>query len=170
MASNEIDMSALAGAAGMGAVAGLRAMSAPALLSQAVRTGSIELADGPCAFLGTPEGANLATGLAALEMVGDKISSAPDRTSAFPLASRAVSGAIVGAAVCCARKKEWGAGALVGALAAVGAAYAGLALRRVLTKNLGLPNVLAGLVEDAIVVGCSVAILRREADARPFEA
>jgi uncharacterized membrane protein len=162
----ELDLDALAGAAGIGAVAGLRSMSAPALVAQAARTGSLDLTTGPLAFLGTQPAADIVTGLALAELVVDKLPSTPDRIAPFPLAARAVSGAVVGAAVCSARRKDPGPGALVGALAAIGAAFVGFALRRALTRDAKVPDLLAALVEDALTVGIAVAVLRSEADAR----
>jgi uncharacterized membrane protein len=163
----ELDLNALAGAAGIGAVAGLRSMTAPALVSQAARTGSIELTTGPVAFLGRQKTADIMTGIAVAELVADKLPSTPDRIEPFPLAARAISGAIVGAAVYSARRKDPGPGALVGALAAIGAAFLGFALRRKLTRDVKVAGFLVGLVEDALAVGIAVVVLRSEADARP---
>jgi uncharacterized membrane protein len=157
---DDLDLSALAGAAGMGAVAGLRSMMAPALLAQAARTGSIELKNGQCAFLGTQKAADIATGLAVAELVVDKLPSTPARTAPFGLAGRAVSGAIVGAAVCSARRKNPGPGAVVGALAAIGAAFIGYTFRK------KFPGLVPAVLEDAATVGLAVAVLRCEADAR----
>ncbi len=165
----ELDLNALAGAAGIGAVAGLRSMTAPALVSQAARTGSIDLTTGPVAFLGTQKAADIVTGIAVAELVADKLPSTPDRIEPFPLAARAISGAIVGAAVCSARRKDPGPGALVGALAAIGAAFLGFALRRTLTRDAKIPGFLVALAEDAAAVAIAVAVLRSEAEARPLE-
>jgi uncharacterized membrane protein len=118
------------------------------------------------AFLGTQKAADIMTGLALAELVVDKLPSTPDRIAPFPLAARAVSGAVVGAAVCSARGKDPGPGAVVGALAAIGAAFVGFALRRALTRDAKVPGLLAALVEDALTVGIAVAVLRSEADAR----
>jgi uncharacterized membrane protein len=167
MMDGELDLNALAGAAGIGAVAGLRSMTAPALVSQAARTGSIDLSTGPAAFLGTQRAADIATGLALAELVADKLPSTPDRIAPFPLAARAISGAVVGAAVCSARRKDPGPGALVGALAAIGAAFLGFALRRTLTRDAKVSGFLVAALEDAAAVGLAVAVLRCEADARP---
>ena len=104
----------LTGAAALGAVAGLRSMMAPALLSQAARTGSIALEGTQFEFLSTQRAADIATGAAVLELVGDKLPFTPDRTSPLPLIARAASGAMVGAALCAARNKDLLPGALVG--------------------------------------------------------
>jgi len=163
---DELDLEALAGAAGIGAVAGLRSMAAPALVSQAARTGSIDLSSGPFAFLGTQQAADIATGIALAELIADKLPGTPDRIAPVSLAARAVSGAMVGAAVYSARKRDPGPGALVGALAAVGAAFLGYALRRTLTRDAKIPGFLIALAEDAVAIGIAVTVLRCEADAR----
>jgi uncharacterized membrane protein len=161
--TDDLDLEALAGAAGIGAVAGLRSLTAPAMLSQAARTGSIDLAGGPCAFLGTQQTADIATGLALAELVADKLPATPNRIAPLPLAARAVSGAIVGAAVYSARKRPPGPGIVAGALAAIGAAFLGYSFRK------KFPGFFPALLEDAATVAIAVAVLRKEAEARVIE-
>ncbi len=163
MNSDEFSPSALVGAAGIGVVAGLRSMMAPALLSQAARTGSIELSGTPFEFLSAQRSADITTGAAVLELVADKLPFTPDRTAVGPLLARAVSGGLAGAALSAARKKDWIPGAAVGALAAVAGAFAGYFLRRSLTKNGSAPSLLIALAEDTIAVGLGVLTLRNEA-------
>ena len=153
----------LTGAAALGAVAGLRSMMAPALLSQAARTGSIGLEGTQFEFLSTQRAADIATGAAVLELVADKLPFTPDRTSAVPLIARAASGALVGAALCAARKKDLLSGALVGSVAAVAAAFAGYLIRKKLTENADLPDLLVALAEDAVAMGAGTVALRHEA-------
>ncbi len=162
MNSDEISLDALTGAAGIGAVAGLRSMMAPALLSQAAHTGSIDLSGTPFEFLSKQRNADIATAAAVLELVADKLPFTPNRTSVGPLLARAVSGGFAGAALSAARKKDWIPGAAVGALSAVAAAFAGYLLRRALTTN-GAPDVLIALAEDAATVSLGVVTLRNEA-------
>lgn len=156
-------MNTLTGAAAIGAVAGLRSMMAPALLSQAARTGSIDLEGTPFEFLSTQRAADIATGAAVLELVGDKLPFTPNRTTPVPLIARAASGAMAGAAVCAAHKEDWVPGALVGAAAAVAAAFAGYLIRRSLTQSGETPDLLVALAEDAIAIGVGVVALRYEA-------
>jgi len=167
MNSDEFDPSALVGAVGIGAVAGLRSLMAPALVSQAARTGSIDLEGTPFEFLSTQRAADISTGAAVLELVADKLSFTPDRTSAFPLIARAASGGLAGAALCSARKKDWMPGAIAGAAAAVAVTFAGYLLRRTLTANTGAPDLVVALAEDALTVGLGVVTLRNEAGQQP---
>ncbi|MDQ6677418.1 MAG: DUF4126 family protein [Acidobacteriota bacterium] len=163
MNNNQSDVSSLLGAAGIGAVAGLRSMVAPALVSQAAHTGSIDLGGGPFAFLSKQRSADIATGAAVLELVADKLPFTPDRTTAVPLIVRAISGGVAGAAVSSARKQDWRKGACVGGVAALAASFAGFWIRRSLTRNAGAPDLLIALAEDALAVACGVVILRDQA-------
>jgi uncharacterized membrane protein len=87
--------------------------------------------------------------LAVGELIADKLPFMPDRTRAIPLITRAVMGGLSGAAVCAYRKRNVPLGAALGALAAVGAAFAAFKLRKKLSET--LPGPLVGLAEDAVV-------------------
>ena len=147
-------------AAGLGAVSGLRTFLAPALLGQAVQTQAIPKAGEPFKFLMSETAANVASGLAAAELIGDKLPFTPDRTVAFALAGRAAAGAVVGGAICSSFRKRPFWGAVAGVAGAIGAAYAGFYIRQALTKNGKLPDLLVALAEDAISAGGAIAILR----------
>ena len=95
---------------------------------------------------GVARGAQL---LALGEMVMDKLPATPSRVSPMVLSGRVVSGAIAGAAVTPRARVQ---GALIGIAAAVGASYLLYALRRLATGKLRIPNLLAGLAEDALVL------------------
>jgi len=163
MNNDQADVSSLAGAAAIGAVAGLRSMLAPALLSQAAHTGSIDLEGGPFAFLNQQRSADIATGAAVLELIADKLSFTPARTTPVPLIVRAISGGAAGAALCSARKQDWRKGACIGAVAAIAGSFAGYWIRRSLTRNAGAPDLVVALAEDAIAVACGVFTLRDQA-------
>ena len=75
----------------------------------------------------------------------------------------AAAGALVGAALSSARKKDWVPGAIVGAAAAVAGAFVGYWLRKMFTESAGAPDLPIALVEDAVAVGLGVAALRYEA-------
>ncbi len=162
MNSDSFDAASLAGAAALGAVAGLRSMTAPALLSQAARTGSIDLESTPFQFLSTQRAADIATAAAVLELVADKLPFTPDRTGVPGLAARIASGAMVGAALSSARKKDWVPGAIVGAAAAVAGTFIGFWLRKTLTES-GAPDLPIALAEDTVAVAVGVLALRYEA-------
>jgi uncharacterized membrane protein len=145
-------------AIGIGAVAGMRAMSAPALLSYTA-TNSRDKGLGKTVLASQNVSAALAV-LALGEMIADQFPGMPDRISTPSLIARAGSGALVGATVFASRKKPAGVGAALGALAAVAAAFASFHLRRKADEKLGGRDHLAALAEDSIVIGAGLSVLR----------
>lgn len=153
------DITTLAFAAGMGAIAGMRSMAAPALLSRRLvrtkrpgewlrrraRFSAVRLLDSRRSATGL-------TALAAGEMVADKVLVVPRRTKLFPLTGRALSGALVGAVIAARRGGSQPMGALAGAVAAVGASHLAYRLRKGAAEGLGIPDFALALVEDAVVV------------------
>lgn len=141
----------------LGAVAGLRTFTAPAAVAWAAVTGRLALTGTPLAFLGSPVAAWILTGLAALELVGDKLPKTPSRKAPGPFIARIASGAVCGAAV------GWPAGqavagAIAGGLGAVLGTLGGYAARMRLAGTFGrdLP---AALVEDVIAVGGAALVV-----------
>src|SRR5882724_8413452 len=83
----------------IGMVAGLRAMTAPAVVSWAARLGWLHLEGTPLAFLGfaiTPYILSLA---AIGELINDKLPKTPSRKAAAPFAARVATRALCGAAL-----------------------------------------------------------------------
>ena len=147
------DAQVFAEAAVMGAVAGMRAMSAPAVVSKFSDAGLIPEDGSPIAWLQHPAVGTALKVLATGELVADKLPFVPARTQAGPLAGRALSGGIGGAAIFTATKRPWWMGALIGAAAAVGASFGAYKLRKWVTEEQHIPNTVVGLVEDAVAAG-----------------
>src|SRR4051812_17621689 len=82
----------------IGAVAGLRTMTAPAAGSWAAWSGRPDLRDSWLAFLAHPISQWVLPLLAAGELVADKLPTTPSRKVPPSFAARIVSGALVGAA------------------------------------------------------------------------
>lgn len=153
--------STTAKAAGLGAIAGLRSMAAPALLSRAIRRGYVGKLQGtPFATLGFPKVSAVLQLLMIGEMAADKTPFIPSRTSAPALLGRALSGALVGAILFASEGRRGVSGATLGALCAVSAAYAGERLRMIGAEKLELPGQSAGLLEDGIVLFGGTRLLR----------
>lgn len=146
---------------GMGAVAGLRVMAAPAALSRAARHGDVHALGGtPFALLGSPIVSKLLTLLEVGELIGDKLPMTPSRTSPPPLIGRAASGAVVGAALFASEGRRAAAGGALGAVAAVASAYAGERLRAQIGQRTGVPDPAVALLEDAVVLLGTSRLLR----------
>jgi uncharacterized membrane protein len=98
--------------------------------------------------------------VAAAELIGDKLPFTPNRTKLGPLITRAVSGALGGAAIASGKKRSALAGAIIGAAAAIGATYGFYQLRKMAAENSKIPDPVIALAEDALVVGSGL-LLRR---------
>jgi uncharacterized membrane protein len=137
----------------------MRSVLAPALLSKWLADkGRGKELESPYSLLASHRTASVANSLAAGEIIFDKLPVTPPRISPAPLAARAVSGAVCGATICKVAHERTDAGALVGAGAAVGAAFLAYYLRQSLGRKLQVPDAILGGIEDsaAIAIGNSL--------------
>jgi uncharacterized membrane protein len=147
---------------GLGAVAGVRSMSAPALLSRAASRGDIGgIESTPFAFLASSRTARILTVLAVGEALADKLPFSPDRISPPGMIGRMASGGLVGAALFAAAERRATIGAGLGLLSAAAASYPSYYLRVKTQEKLGAPNWAVGLVEDALAEGAGLLTLRK---------
>jgi uncharacterized membrane protein len=128
----------LAGAALVGAAAGLRTFTGPAAL----------------ALRGRLPGGRAVAVLAAGELVGDKTPWVPARTDPPSLAGRTTSGALCGVVL------AGPPGAAVGALAAAGSTFASYRARRALGELTGLPDPVIGVAEDGVAIAAAALATR----------
>src|ERR1700756_2745169 len=82
---------------GIGVVAGLRSLTAPAVVAWASHLGWINLHSSPLAFMGSKWSLGIFTVLALVELVADQLPSAPARTAPLGLCARIVTGGLCGA-------------------------------------------------------------------------
>ncbi len=147
-------------AIGIGVIAGMRSMSAPALVSNHIAGNPPEgIDETPFKVMAYPKTAHLLKGLALGEMITDKLPVVPARISPGPLAFRIVSGAVCGGAICAAEGKRAGIGAIAGGVAAIAGAYGFYHLRRSIGRESKAPDPLLGLAEDAIVITGGLKIM-----------
>ena len=143
---------------GLGFVSGLRALTAIAVTSWAVRMGRLSLAGSWLAFLGyaaTP----WIFSLAALgEMVNDKLPKTPSRRVAPQFAVRILLGSVTGAAIGIAQGM-FEFGLILGALGAVAGTLIGAWARATLVKATGGRDLPIALLEDATAIGASLLLL-----------
>lgn len=146
-------------AAALGAIAGMRSMAAPALLTHEFAEHGAELGDGRLDRLLSSEGvARVMALFASGEMLADKSEFIPDRTSPLPLVGRAVIGSLTAAAYAVHRRHPVFLPAAVGAASALASTFAAYHLRRYAREELNVPDKLLGLLEDAVVVGFGKAL------------
>jgi uncharacterized membrane protein len=140
----------------IGVIAGQRAMTPLSLVAGEAAQGRLP-ADAPGgALIAHPLGQTLAVTLAAAEMAGDKMKTAPDRTVIAGLAARTLTAAFAGAAL--AEKRERKSAAALAVVAALASSYAGLALRKRAMRRYGQTG--TGFAEDALLVASGFAITR----------
>ena len=148
-------------ALGIGLVAGLRSMLAPAAVAWAVRLGWLNLHDSPFAFMES----NLALvgfSIAALgELVADLLPFVPRRTALAPLVARMFSGGFCGACLCVSANKSLAIGATLGVAGAVIGAFAGYETRKRLVTKLNIKDLFVALSEDAIALGLALFFVSR---------
>jgi uncharacterized membrane protein len=136
----------------MGLVAGMRSMTPIAVISWAARRNLPSSQTPPLSILSSPAVSKVTLALAAAELLGDKMRSAPDRIIVPGILARVATGAIAGAAV--APRQDRPLGAVLGATVAVGAAYLTFRLRKYAIRNGGQTS--TGLIEDAVALSAAL--------------
>jgi uncharacterized membrane protein len=147
---------------GLGAIAGMRSMAAPATLSKAVERGDVDgLENTPFAAFGSPRVSTVLRMCEIGEMFVDKLPvMVPSRTSPPPLLGRAASGAIAGAALFASGGRRIATGGVLGAASALASAHATERLRQQVAERLGVPDLVVALSEDAAVLFGGARLLR----------
>ncbi|MEP6811081.1 MAG: DUF4126 family protein, partial [Chthoniobacterales bacterium] len=148
-------------ALGIGFVAGLRSMLAPAAVAWAAHLGWLNLADTRLAFLGSTITVAVFSLLALGELIADKLPWIPRRTTIGPLITRMITGGLCGASFFVAAGRSLPLGALLGALGGVLGGYAGYETRRRLVQDWHLKDFLVALVEDAVALGLALFLVSR---------
>jgi len=141
----------------MGMVAGLRSMTAPAVVSWFARMGTLAVGGTALAFMGFRYTPIIFTALALGEIVNDKLPRTPSRKAPGPFAGRVMTGALSGATIGAAGRLLV-PGLIAGALGAVAGTLGGAAVRGKLAAAFGrdLP---AALLEDAAAIAIAVISL-----------
>jgi uncharacterized membrane protein len=146
---------------GIGVIAGLRSLTAPAVVAWAAHLGRLDLHVSPLAFLGSAVTVDLLTLFAVGELVADKLSFTPPRTAPLGLIARVVLGGLSGAALAAAGGQSIALGAVLGVAGGVVGAFAGYQVRTRLVKALKVPDFVIAVLEDALAVGGAIFIVSR---------
>jgi len=152
---------AFALAAGIGFVAGLRSLTAPAVVCWAAHLGWINLHGTPLAFMGSAVAVGIFTVLALVELVADQLPKTPARTQPVGLIARIITGGLTGACLCAAHKESLMVGAVLGAIGGVVGAFVGYSVRTGLVKTLKVKDVLIAVPEDLVAIGLAYLIVTR---------
>jgi uncharacterized membrane protein len=138
----------------IGVVSGLRALTAPAVVSWAARLGWLHLENTPLAFLGSAIAPYILTVLAIGELINDKLPKTPSRKAPASFGARLATGALSGAAIGAASQMLIG-GLVAGLLGAVAGTLGGYEVRTRLGRVIGKDLPIA-LLEDVIAICLAV--------------
>lgn len=146
-------------AAALGAVAGLRSMTAPAVAAWAGHLGWIRLDGTPLEPLATTVAAWILAALMLGELIADKLPFTPSRTRPGPFFGRVVTGSLAGAMLTAGVGEPLALGAVLGGIGAVAGTLGGYRARTGLVRALRVPDSVVALGEDVVAVGGAVAIV-----------
>jgi uncharacterized membrane protein len=148
-------------AIGIGIVAGLRSLLAPAVVAWAAHLGWLNLHGSPLAFMGSTAAVAIFSLLGIVELIGDKLPQTPKRTALAPLLARVITGGLCGATLCAAAGKPAPAGALLGGLGGAIGAFVSYHIRKRLVNNLHIKDFFVAICEDLIAIGLAYLLVWR---------
>jgi uncharacterized membrane protein len=143
----------------IGIVAGLRSLTAPAVVAWGAHLGRLDLHDSHLWFMGTAAAVAVFTLGAIVELVTDQLPKTPARTTPVPLTARILMGGLSGACVCAAAGQSWIAGALLGAIGGLVGAFGGYQARTRLVRALGVHDAFVAIPEDLVAIGVACLIV-----------
>jgi len=146
-------------AIGIGIVAGLRAFTAPALVSWAAHLGWLHLEGTPLAFMGSIIAVVIFTLGALVEFVTDQLPKTPARTVPPQLIARLVTGGLSGACVGLSGGASLLVGAVLGAIGVLIGTFGGYHVRKWLVSTLNVKDILVAIPEDLVAVGLAYWIV-----------
>ncbi len=145
----------------IGVIAGLRTMTAPAVVAWAANRHWLNLHSAPLALMGSTAAVAVFTVLALGELVIDKLPSTPNRTRLVGLIGRGVLGGLSGASVAASGAQSIALGAVLGVAGAIAGAFAGYEVRTCLVRALKVPDLVIALLEDAVAIAGGLLIVSR---------
>jgi len=148
-------------ALGIGIVAGLRSLTAPAVVAWGAHLGWLNLHGSPLAFMGSITAVAIFSLLAIGELIADKLPTIPKRTAPAPLLARIITGGLCGACLLATAEKSLVAGAILGGTGGVIGAFLGYDIRRRLVNNLHIKDFVVAVCEDVVAVGLALFLVSR---------
>ena len=146
-------------ALGIGIVAGLRSLTAPAVVAWGAHLGWLNLQGSPLAFMGSTVAVAIFSALAIGELIADKLPMMSKRTAPAPLTARIIMGGLCGASLCAATRQSLIAGALLGGIGGIAGAFLGYGVRRRL--DLHIKDFLVAICEDVVAIGLALFLVSR---------
>ncbi len=151
----------LALAFAIGIIAGLRALTGPAVICWMAHFGVLHLEGSRLSFMGTTAAVVVFTLLAVVEIVNDKFPKTPPRTAAVSFGARIVMGILAGSALGMAGGGSIPVCAVLGAAGAVIGTYGGYFARTRAVRALNSPDFVIAVVEDAVTIVAATFLVSR---------
>lgn len=145
----------------IGVVAGLRALTAPAVLAWAAHRNWLNLHNTPLSFMASTAAMVIFVLLAAGELVADQLPSTPSRTKPPGLIARIVLGGLSGVGIAAAGSQSLALGAVLGIAGSMVGTYGGHAARTRLVQALKVPDFVIASIEDAVAIGGGLFVVSR---------
>jgi uncharacterized membrane protein len=145
----------------IGIIAGLRSLTAPAVVAWAAHRNWLILHNSPLSFMGSTTMVAIFILLALVELVADQLPSTPARTKPPGLIARIVLGGLSGSAVAVAGAQSLALGAVLGFAGGIIGAFAGYQVRTGLVRALKAPDLVIALLEDFVAIGGALCIVSR---------
>ena len=140
-------------------MAGLRSLTAPAVVAWGAHFSWLNLQGSPLAFMGSTTAVAILSVLAIGELIADKLPMIPKRTAPAPLMARMITGGLCGACLCAAVGKSLLTGMLLGGIGGVMGAFVGYGIRRRL--DLHVKDLVVAVCEDLVAVGLALVLVSR---------
>jgi len=148
-------------ALGIGFVAGLRSLTAPAAVSWAAHLGWLNLRGSPLAFMGSAVAVAIFSLAAIAEYVTDLLPKTPRRTKPGPLIRRIVMGGLSGACLCASANQSLLLGAVLGGIGGVIGTFAGYQSRTRLVNSLKVKDAFIAIPEDLVAIALAYFFVSR---------
>jgi uncharacterized membrane protein len=145
----------------IGIIAGLRALTAPAVVCWAAHLGWLSLQNSHLAWMGSTAAVAIFSILALAEIINDKLPATGSRTAPPSLVIRSIMGALAGTALAIAASQSVLLGIVLGVLGALAGSFLGYEVRHRIVTGLKIPDFPIALVEDAIAIGSGLLIVSR---------
>jgi uncharacterized membrane protein len=143
----------------IGVIAGLRSLTAPAVVAWAAHRNWIDLHGSPLSFMGSTAAVVVFSLGAVGELIADKLPSTPSRLKPPGLIARIVLGGLSGSAMAPSTSQSMALCAVLGAAGGIAGAFAGYEVRTRLVRALGVPDFFIACLEDAVAIGGGLLIV-----------
>jgi len=145
----------------IGLVAGLRSLTAPAVVCWAAHLGWINLSGSLLAFMGSTWAVWLFTILALVEYVTDQLPSTPARTVPVQLGARLALGMLSGACLAVAGHVSLWVGVLAAAVGVLVGTFGGYEVRAGLVRSQQVKDIAVAIPEDLVAIGLGFFVVSR---------